>query len=101
MDILNREIQDADGYVRPDKVLLAGVGYGAEIAAHIAFHEQTIFGGLYILDRTMPTAIMDQISSGEAQATMPNFEAKKNMFVGLSVFSKDNVAESTKTALQE
>ena len=83
--------------MRPDKILLAGVGYGAQIAAHIAFYEQTIFGGLYILDRVMPQDILQQITSGETESCMPNFETKKNMFVGLSVFDEKKVAESTKT----
>ena len=62
--------------MRPDKILLAGVGYGAQIAAHIAFYEQTIFGGLYILNGVMPSDILQQIKSGEAVDCFPNFEAK-------------------------
>ena len=49
----------------------------------------------------MPADILQQITSGEAEASIPNFEAKKNMFVGLSVFDEKKVSESTKIDLME
>ena len=77
--IIEREIGQMNG--RSDKVFVAGLGVGGQLAMLAAFHSQHLLGGSFCLDAEIPERIVQAVQSNEGAAVFPQYEAKKNMFI--------------------
>lgn len=83
---------------RADKLFIAGVGVGGHIAMLSAFNSQHVFGGAFCFDTSMPEAIVQGVGS-EGSAIFPQYEAKKNMSLGMGKY-KASLSADQETAIK-
>ena len=84
---------------RADKLFIAGVGVGGHLAMLSAFHSQHVLGGCFCLDVGAPDSIIQGIRGQEGAALYPQYEAKKNMIIGISKF-KANISADQETQIK-
>ena len=95
--IIEREIGEMGG--RSDKLFIAGVGVGGQLAILTAFASQHILGGAFCLDSELPESLMQMVQSNEGASVYPQYEAKKNMFICVTDW-KSSVDDDCKQRVQ-
>ena len=66
---------------RANKLFIGGFGLGGQIAMQAAFYSEQTIGGVFTADADIPAHIIEDIQDENAEALIPQFEAKKNMFI--------------------
>ena len=80
--MITKQIQAMGG--RSDKLFIGGCGMGGTIALLQAFYSPDVLGGVFAADCEVPANILQDVTGVKPDASIPQFEAKLNMFVGIT-----------------